>query len=200
MENNSILEKVNELKNTYYSDNGKNVLFKNKQKFECANNIINSIGIDDLIRKTIYIIQDTNNVYIDYTLFKLFATPEQYNRIVDYAISAINFSINKYGSYEVHINLDTFTVSAAERYKHIIIIFLNSCRDRSLYSGCFSLNRANVFLTNNVVYLILNRGPLTFGALTILIKIRLTIIYLKFLFFAMANSYYLSVCFFKVLI
>jgi hypothetical protein len=127
MENNSILEKVNELKNTYYSDNGKNILFKNKQKFECANNIINSIGIDDLIRKTIYIIQDTNNVYIDYTLFKLFATPEQYNRIVDYAISAINFSINKYGSYEVHINLDTFTVSAAERYKHIIIIFLNEC-------------------------------------------------------------------------
>jgi hypothetical protein len=124
---NDFLDKINELTNKFYVEKGKNTIFKKKQKFDCATTIVDTLGFDNLLNKTIYIITDTNRVFIDYTLFKLYATPENYNKITDHAIFLINYCVEKYGNYETYINLDTFTVSSAERYKQIIQIFINKC-------------------------------------------------------------------------
>jgi len=142
---NSFLDRINELTNKYYEENGKNTIFKKKQKFECATTVMDTLGFDNLLNKTIYIISDTNRVFIDYTLFKLFATPETYTRIADEAINLIRVCVEKYGNYETHVNLDTFTVSAAERYKHIINIFLNKCL---VYNSEYSEKLIKLYIYN----------------------------------------------------
>ena len=43
-----IMNKINSLKNDYYSENKKNLIFKNNQKFDCANTIVQNIIKTDL--------------------------------------------------------------------------------------------------------------------------------------------------------
>lgn len=121
------MDKINDLKNQYYSDNKKNVFFKSTQKSECANIITSNIGLDELIYQTCYILKDTNKVFLDYVVFKSYAVPENYDRIVEYILSLFDYCIEHYNGYETHLNLNSFTLSAAERYKNIINIFLQKC-------------------------------------------------------------------------
>ena len=128
--------KIQELSDRYFLENKKKTIFKNFQKIECANMITDSIGIDNLISKTIFIIKNTNSIFIDYTLFKRFIVPEYYSKVVNYITSLIKTCIINYDSFNIHVNLETFTISAAERYKSIITTFLNYCisDDNTRYS------------------------------------------------------------------
>jgi len=121
------MDKINNLKNKYYSDNKKNLFFKDVQRSECANTITKQLCIEDLIYKTCYILKDTNKVFIDYLVFKSYALPENYEKIVEYILSLFNYCIQRYDGFEAHINLSSFTLSAAERYKSIINIFIQKC-------------------------------------------------------------------------
>jgi len=138
-------KKIEELTNQYYSDNKKNLFFKSGQKLECAATITNQIGIDELIQKTIYVIPNTNCVFMDYNIFKTYATPENYSKIVNYILSLFDYCIHNYGEYYAHVNLDTFTISGAERYKSIIECFLLNC----MSSECqYSLRLKNMYIYN----------------------------------------------------
>jgi hypothetical protein len=77
-------KRINELTSQYYSDNKKNMFFKSNQKMECASVVSNQIGINELIQNTIFLIPDTNSVFMDYTVFKTYATPDNYPKIVNY--------------------------------------------------------------------------------------------------------------------
>jgi len=141
-------KRIEELTNQYYSDNKKNTFFKSSQKIECATTITNQIGIDELIQKTIYVIPNTNCVFMDYTVFKTYATPDNYNKIVGYILSLFDYCIAKYGEYYAHVNLDSFTISAAERYKNLIECFLTNCMSsESQYS--FKLKHMLIYNTPN---------------------------------------------------
>jgi hypothetical protein len=138
-------KKIEELTNQYYSDNKKNTFFKSNQKMECAATITNQIGIDELIQRTIYLIPNTNSVFMDYTMFKTYATPENYNKIIGYILSLFDYCIKNYEYYDAYVNLDSFTISAAERYKSIIGLFLNKC----MTSDCqYSIKLKNMFICN----------------------------------------------------
>lgn len=123
----SLLDKIAELKNEYYSTSGKNRIFKSKQKQECATIVTHEIGIEKMLSGTVYIIPNTNRVFFDYTLFKLYANPSNYDAIIKRATELFDACIEKYGTFESHMNLNTFSVSALERYKPIIITFCNTC-------------------------------------------------------------------------
>ena len=131
MNTNSELENFNkriaELTNQYYSDNKKNTFFKTAQKMDCAATVTNQIGIDELIQKTVYIIPNTNSVFMDYIVFKTYATPENYNKIVNFILTLFDYCITTFGDYIVYVNLESFTVSAAQRYKNVIDLFLRNC-------------------------------------------------------------------------
>jgi|UniRef100_A0A6C0JK34 hypothetical protein len=135
--------KIQELSDKYFLENKKNSIFKNFQKIECANMITDSIGIDNLIVNTFFIIKNTNSIFIDYTVFKRFIVPEYYSKVVNYITSLIKTCITNYGTFNMHINLDSFTVSAAERYKNIIIIFLNNSIGTD-----YSIKLNNLFIYN----------------------------------------------------
>ena len=141
----STIQSVLEIRDKYYKENGKNVFFKNRQKAECAQEIQQSILLEDLMRKTFWIVPNTNRVYFDYTVFKLYAIPENYGRIVDEILKLYSKSIDTYGTFEVHMNIDTFTVSAAQRYTDVIRLF---CQESMVREERFSVLLDRFYLYN----------------------------------------------------
>jgi len=139
------MNKINELTNQFYSGNKKNIFFKNNQKQECATAITQTIGFEDLIQKTAFIIPGKNCVFLDYTIFKLYAVPEYYEKIVQHILSLFDACIQNYGTFNAHINLNTFTLSAAERYKSIINVFINTCM---IANSGYSLKLNTMFIYN----------------------------------------------------
>jgi hypothetical protein len=140
-------EKINKLTTQFYSENKKKILFKSSQKFECAESITNSIGIEELIQRTIFIIPNTNSVFLDYTLFKTYATPDNYYKIITHILSLFKICIQNYGTYDCHVNLDSFTITAAQRYKDIIELFLQNCMTSN--SECeYSVQLTTMYIYN----------------------------------------------------
>jgi len=127
MQNNDLLENVEKLRSEYYSKQSKNMFFKSKQKLAAAESVSSAMDLRELAQRTIFVIKDTYKIYLDYTFFKLFANPSNYNYLIDYILSLINYCIEEYGFFEVHVNLDTFSVSACHRYKEVIELYLNEC-------------------------------------------------------------------------
>jgi hypothetical protein len=119
--------KIDKLKDEFYSSSSKHVFFKKTQKFECANKIITKLPIEALLGKTCRILLTHKLVYIDYTIFRSYASPETFDIISDYIIQTFREFRDKNGYLVVGINLDKFTISAFERYKHIIQIFCDKC-------------------------------------------------------------------------
>jgi hypothetical protein len=111
------------LRNQFYEVNSKNLFFKKKQKEECAKMICAKYDVNTLFANTVYQIGDTNKVFIDYTIFKLFINPDNYYSFIYFIFSLLTKVLEKYEKHEVHINLDSFTVTAAERYKDIIKLY-----------------------------------------------------------------------------
>jgi len=131
VDSSNILSKVEELKGIYFENNTKNMLFKKSQKDDCAKYISENIDINLLIEKTVYIIPNTNIIVIDYPVFKLFANGDNYTRIIDHIMNLFDYAIKYYGNFEVNYNLESFTVSAAERYVPAVKEFCNRCLTQS---------------------------------------------------------------------
>jgi hypothetical protein len=134
--------KVDLFKEEYFSQNRKNTFFKNRQKMEIARKISESFDLNDLIQKTSFVIPNTNKIYIDYTVFKLYANENNYESILTHLIKLYMFCIEHYNSFEVHVNLQSLTPSATEKYKKCIELF------NTMTSNCTISN----YLTNWYVY------------------------------------------------
>lgn len=143
--NNSFLDNIQRLQNQYYQKDPKNTFFKKYQKTNCASEIATKMDTNELLQKTAYIIPNTNRVWIDYLIFKVYANPGNYTSIIQYLLSLIINVINIYGSFEIHINLDTFSISAAERYKDSIYLFCEECIKLNTQ---FSNSISNMYIYN----------------------------------------------------
>lgn len=124
----SLQEQIENFKNEYYRDNGGKkssfVLYgKNNQKADLAQKVSEEFDVQNLLEQTIYLIPNTNRVMIDYTVFKQYANDSNYDLIISHMLSKYDYCINAYGTYSVHINLATFSTTAAERYRRIIELF-----------------------------------------------------------------------------
>jgi hypothetical protein len=150
MENNAdFTSKVHEIKNAFYETSGKNLFFKKDQKFECAGTVSKSIGLDEMIKKTFYVLPNTNKVYADYSVFKLYATPDTFDYISTALLDLLN-TLSLSGSYELHINLESFTISAYERYKQFITIYCNKCLS---YASSQSIAMSKMFIYNTPLFI-----------------------------------------------
>lgn len=142
---NDFIEKVKDFQDNYYSKNKKNMIFKNKQKLDCANAVCSNFSIDYLISQTIYIIPNTNKIFVDYTVFKLFANTDNFSTIVDNIFILLKNRVESFNNFELHINLDTFTISALERYKIVIKDFIDKCIS---YNTKYTENMNNLYIYN----------------------------------------------------
>jgi hypothetical protein len=123
----NIHEKINETVEEFYTANGKNIIFKSRQKKDCADYISNIYDMDDLLSNTIYMIPGKPYVYIDYTLLKLYINDDNYVHMIRKYQETFEECYSKNNHIEVHLNLDSFTISAAQRYKTYIETFANEC-------------------------------------------------------------------------
>ena len=134
MSSQNLVEQLEQYKNEYYNENAKNMVFKAKQKMDCAAKIAAQVSLEDLLSKTMFILPNTNKVFIDYTVFKVYAYPGIYDKIINYIQDLFNICIANYGGFEAHVDLKTFTVSAAHRYKDIIDVFYQTAlRNETVY-------------------------------------------------------------------
>ena len=72
-------------------------------------------------------IREPNVIYFDYPRFKVFARSELYVPFAEYILALIHTCIEKHGSFEMHLNLKSFSVTAAQRYSDMIRLFCNQC-------------------------------------------------------------------------
>jgi hypothetical protein len=127
-----ILESIEKVQESFYDSNGKNRLFKKSQKIDCAKEVSRQINIDDVLNMTVYILPGTNKVVFYYSVFKLYANPDNYDLIISYILRRYDEVLNNNNNtFEIHMSLDTFSVSAAERYKEIIRMFCEKCMNAS---------------------------------------------------------------------
>jgi hypothetical protein len=119
----SLLNELSKFKDMYYDKNKKTTFKKKAQKYEVAKAITSRFDINLLLQKTAYIMPNTNKVFVDYIIFKQFAQPDNYELFVKYVQNLVSLVINENKTFECHINIESFTISAAERYKGVISAF-----------------------------------------------------------------------------
>ena len=137
---------LKQMEEQFYAVNKKNRFFKKTQKAELTKFICSQLDINILLNNLI-IVGETNNVYFDYQIFKLFANADNYDSIIQTCIQIFSDLIVKYGSYIIHVNLKSITVSAVERHKNFVSRFTQQCitDGRHLYS----MRIENLFIYNS---------------------------------------------------
>jgi hypothetical protein len=89
-------------------------------------------------------------IYIDYPVFKMYAHPDVYSSVIDYIQLLIDNCLQIYGSYSVHVNLESFTISAAERYRSIVDMFYAKTADKyTLYFN--TIESITIYYTPNSI-------------------------------------------------
>jgi len=153
LEKKEIIENANKIQNDFYYANPKNIFFKKTQKIECAKTIANNLNLTQLIESTFYIIPNKNIIFFDYNIFKLYGNLDNYTQIVTHLFGLIDYCISIYHSYEFHINLHLFSISALERYKKLIEMFAQQA-DNSIYLQKICIYNSPTFI--NTILRVLN--------------------------------------------
>lgn len=122
-----ISDKIKNIKENFTSSSTTLSIFKSTNKLNCAKMVSANIDIQELIKHTIFIIPNTNKIYVDYVLFKSYAHDQIYDILIQYVIHLFNICIESHNSFEIHIDLNTFSISAAQRYKQAIQKFCSEC-------------------------------------------------------------------------
>jgi hypothetical protein len=118
MESDDILNKINSLKTEYYSENKKNLLFKNGQKFDCANTIVQNMNISDLFKSILR--PEENQLLFNYSMFKTIIHPDIYIDFIYYIFEVNDQILATYTTYNVMIDFKGLTMTGVERYKGFI--------------------------------------------------------------------------------
>lgn len=143
-----LLEKINKVRNDYISESGKSFFFKNRQKEECSRHVSSKCDIETLIKMSMYLVPNQPILFIDYTVLKLFLNEDNYPYLVIYYKTLYDECYSKYRTIMLSLNLDTFSISAAYRYKNIIEMFSNEFM-QTHYS--VNLSKLNIYNSPNVM-------------------------------------------------
>lgn len=119
-EKKELVKNVSQLQAKYYETNKKNNIFKSGQKIECAKQVLQNMDIDKLIQHSFFLIPNTNNIYFDYPLFKTYACAEVYEQFATHSYSVVDSCLAVNATFEMHVNMNSFTISAFERLRKLI--------------------------------------------------------------------------------
>jgi len=150
----NILEDIAKLQQEYYLNNQKNVFFKKSQKNECASIIAAKIDANTLFSKTLFIMPEKKTIYFDYTVFKTYMTPELFDNFLEYEHNLTHEWVDTLDFYELHINIQTLSISAFERYRGFIDKVLQ--RYPPISPTAIKMSKMYVYYTPNIIEQILN--------------------------------------------
>lgn len=149
MEN--LLSIIKNKQDLFYSNTKKNSFIKEVQKTKCAESILNHFSIEELLSKTIYTLNDSNKIYISYPLYKTYAIENTYQIIVDRIIQYIFHVLKSFPTFEMHIDLDSFTATAFQRNMTVFQIYYDTCCKSGLNYDKNSLDRIVIYNTPSVI-------------------------------------------------
>jgi len=152
--NDNVLENIAKLQEEYYSKNQKNIFFKQKQKKECANNIISNMDIYSLFSKTLFIIPEKRIIYFDYTVFKTYMTADIFDSFLEYEYNLTHAWVKTIESYQLHINIQSLSISAFERYRSFIDKVLQ--RYPPICPNSIKMNKLFVYYTPSMIEQMIN--------------------------------------------
>ena len=115
-----IQQQIDNAKEQFYAQHTKARIFKNNQKLECAKAVSEQVDVMKLIQMTAVIIPNTNKIYINYPLFKTYGHHSISPLFYEHFLVLVQTLVNQYGCFEIHVNLNSFTVSACARYNDMI--------------------------------------------------------------------------------
>lgn len=113
-------DEIQKVKDNYYDSHKKNCLFKNAQKLDCAQHVSNNLDLQKMIQCTAFIIPNTNKIYYNYMVFKTYGNESNHLILYEYVTGLISKILENYETFEFHVNLKTFTISACQRYYGMI--------------------------------------------------------------------------------
>ena len=113
-------KKIELVQQEYYSSHPKNFFFKKTQKMECAKRVSEQMDLEQLIQRAVFIVSESNVIFYDYPLFKTFVHDNNYLLVYSHFISLVHVLVKEYGSFEIHCNMKSFSISACHRYYSMI--------------------------------------------------------------------------------
>jgi hypothetical protein len=131
MSSDSLINMMEKYREDYYKTNKKNTFFKSNQKMECAKGMTQTFNLNEMIKRTVYRLADSNKVIFNYSIFKLYAHTDNFETILESVLNVYDEILLEYPNFEAHVILEGFTISAAERYKTAIQLFSNKCMNSS---------------------------------------------------------------------
>jgi len=151
---NNILEKINSLKSDYYTENKKNTFFKNGQKFDCANTIVQQMNKTDLFNSIIRI--DENRLLFNYTMFKTIIHPDIYMDLIHFIFQQNDTILQTHAVYNVVVDFKGLTMTGVERYKGFII----ALSDEGQRNGKNFLQKLGKITIVNPPFMVANVGKI----------------------------------------
>lgn len=145
------MNELEQFKSAYYSDNKKCAVFKTAQKHELAAQICSEFGQEELFASSVYPIRDTNKVYINYPVFKMFVNPSNYKEFVSFCQNIFNRVIQRHGTFECHVNLEGLTISAVERHQRVIELFCADPSERGGVEYTHYLTKVCIYNTPSII-------------------------------------------------
>lgn len=120
-----LIQNISKVQEQYYENNPKHAFFKSNQKFDCAKQVIQNMDVRQLIQNSYYLVPNTNSIYFDYPLFKTFACAEVYEAYTSHSYKVLFDCVSQNSSFEMHVNMNSFTISAFERLRKFIERFFS---------------------------------------------------------------------------
>lgn len=152
-----LLDEISNFEEKYYQDNSKNTFWKKSQKIDFAKHVSNNFDINILLKNLCYNKNNTNQVVIDYNILKLFANDENFEKIIIHILNLFTETINTFGNFEVYMNLNSFTISAAERYKKLVELFCKLClNNKETYDYVKKCSKFYIYNVSNTFEQIVN--------------------------------------------
>lgn len=121
LERDAFLQKIKETQEQYYEKHKKNTVFKNNQKLDCAKHVSSNVDLQKMIHYTAVIVPNTNIIYYNYMIFKTYGNEETHIPLYTHVTGLIEILLQTYQTFEFHINMKTFSISACQRYQKMIM-------------------------------------------------------------------------------
>lgn len=153
---NRIEDELIKIQSDFYSSQPKNLFLKKSQKSECADFVTTQLCLDELIHHTIYVIPNTKIIYMDYPVFKCYATSTNYEKIVSHILKLIDQLICNHNEFNIHVNLSSFTLTAAERYSQMLQLFCETICKKTNTNFKYTdyMKKMHIYNTPNTIHLI----------------------------------------------
>lgn len=142
----SYFERIKNAQEQYYEKHKRNHVFKNAQKIECAKYVSQQMEVERLIQYTVVIVPNTNIIYYNYLIFKTYGSEETHLQLYTHMTNLITHVLQTYDTFELHFNLKTFSISACQRYRALI---MSSFDDNQVFTE--KMSKLVVYHTPSIV-------------------------------------------------